>query len=268
MHIGVNLNPRKGGVRTGPELTKAKLGLLDTTIMTRRLVVSQVYGIFDPLGLVSPVTVNYKLLLQKLTKAGADWDEELDEELAYESRQVLKAMVEANDVIFPRAARPEGVDGRLNLVGYWDGARPASTATLYTRYRREQGRVKKGEELTDAPTHLVRLLAAKARVTPSAKKTDKLTVSTPRVEMRGLVLLVRLTTACMAGLPELPERITLNGDSECTISAVECEDGVLQTWFSNRVAEILGHMEEWEKLGVKVDPLQHWPGVRNIAGVK
>ena len=265
MHLGVNLHPRKNGVRTGPELTKEKLGLLETTAMTRRLVVSQVYGIFDPLGLVSPVTVNYKLLLQRLTKAGADWDEELDEELAAQSREVLKAMVEANDVMFPRATRPEGAVGRLNLVGYWDGAKPASTATLYTRYRSKQNYGDEKKQLTDAPTHLVRLLAAKARVTPSAKKTDKLTVSTPRVEMRGLVLLVRLTTACMAGLSELPERITLNGDSECTISAVECEDGVLQTWFSNRVAEILGHMEEWEKLGVKVDPLQHWPGVRNIA---
>ena len=265
MHIGVNLNPRKSGVRTGPELTKSELGLLDATVMTRRLVVSQVYGIFDPLGLVSPVTVNYKLLLQKLTKAGADWDEELDEELAGESRAVLRAMVEANDVMFPRATRPEEADGRLKLVGYWDGAKPASTATVYTRYRSKQAKGEMEKQLTQAPTHLVRLLAAKARVTPSAKKTDQLTVSTPRVEMRGLVLLVRLTTACMAGLSELPEQITLNGDSECTISAVECEDGVLQTWFSNRVAEIIGHMEEWEKLGVKVDPLQHWPGIRNIA---
>ena len=272
MHLGVNLSQRKCGVRQGPELTLETIEQIDGTVMTRRVVVSQIYGIFDPLGLLTPLVLKFKLLLQKLSTregdkkkhGGAGWDDELDEELAGEARAVLKEMVKARDVDFPRATRPAGVRGGLEVVGFWDGGDPASAACLYTRYEREVPKATPEAE----HTHVARLLAGKARVTPSAKKVDKLTKSTPRTELRGLVILTRLMTAALAGLSgELPKRITLNGDSECTIAAVECEDDVLKSWFANRVAEVLGHMEAWTKLGVKVDPLQHWPGIRNIADI-
>ena len=107
----------------------------------------------------------------------------------------------------------------------------------------------------------------KARVTPSLKDVDKLRRSTPRTELRGLLLLCRMVTSSLYGLSEMPAQITLCGDSECTISAVECEDGVLQVWFSNRVAEVLEHMEAWRKKGIVVDKLQHWPGLSNIADI-
>ena len=272
MHLGVNLSERKCGVRQGPELNLETIGQIDGAVMTRRVVVSQIYGIFDPLGLLTPLVLKFKLLLQKLSTreggkqkhGGAGWDDELDEELAGEARAVLKEMVKAKDIDFPRATQSAGVTGGLEVVGFWDGGEPASAACLYTRYEREKPRATPKAEYT----HVVRLLAGKARVTPSAKKVDQLTKSTPRTELRGLVILTRLMTAALAGLDgELPRRITLNGDSECTIAAVECEDDVLKSWFANRVAEVLGHMEAWAKLGIKVDPLQHWPGIRNIADI-
>ena len=271
MHLGVNLSQKKCGVRQEPELTLETIGQIDSAVMTRRVIVSQIYGIFDPLGLLTPLVLKFKLLLQKLSTSGADkkqggagWDDELDEALAEESRAVLKEMVRAKDIDFPRATRPAGVKGGLEVVGFWDGGDPASAACLYTRYEREEPKVTPRAVYT----HEVRLLAGKARVTPSAKKVDKLIKSTPRTELRGLVILTRLMTASLAGLDgELPDRITLNGDSECTIASVECEDDVLKSWFANRVAEILAHMETWAKLGIKVDPLQHWPGTRNIADI-
>ena len=49
------------------------------------------------------------------------------------------------------------------------------------------------------------------------------------------------------------------------MSAVECQDKVLYTWFANRVAEITDHMDKWERKGILVDKLQHWLRVENIA---
>ena len=67
------------------------------------------------------------------------------------------------------------------------------------------------------------MLASKARVTPSADPK----VSTPRNELRGLLYLVRLVTALLPGMVEKPASIFITGDSECTISVVECKDKVL-----------------------------------------
>ena len=40
---------------------------------------------------------------------------------------------------------------------------------------------------------------------------------------------------------------------------------VLDAWFSNRVAEVRDRMESWERRGIKVNPLHHWPGETNVA---
>ena len=261
MHLGVNLSPKtRSGCRVGPELNSETVEQIDHAVLTRREVVSQIYSIFDPLGLLAPIVIKFKLLLQRLAAAGGGWDDELDEELAALSREVLKAMVLAEDVIFPRSATPEGVLlCILELLGWWDGGKPASAACLYTRYEKE---------VADASgTHVLRLVMGKARVTPSAKGSEKLRKSTPRTEMRGLTMVSRMVTAIIPGMQQKPNRISLFGDSECTISAVDCMDGQLDIWFGNRVAEVLEHMEAWRKMGIEVDELHHWPGASNIADI-
>ena len=54
---------------------------IDSAALTLRITTSQVYRIYDPLGLLSPVTVKYKLLLQELTMCGLDWDDPVPEDL-------------------------------------------------------------------------------------------------------------------------------------------------------------------------------------------
>ena len=83
--------------------------------------------------------------------------------------------------------------------------------------------------------------------------------------MRGLLLASRLTTAILPGLSELPISISLFGDSQCTISTMECDHRLLDTWFGNRVAEVLEHIETWRRMGILVNSLEHWPGDTNIA---
>ena len=44
---------------------------------TMRLVVGVVIQFYDPIGLLSPVIIVFKVFLQELTKAGMNWDEPL-----------------------------------------------------------------------------------------------------------------------------------------------------------------------------------------------
>ena len=54
-------------------------------VLTRRVLMSQVHGIYDPLGLLSPITVKFKLVLQHLVQAEVDWDEPLEGNLRGEA---------------------------------------------------------------------------------------------------------------------------------------------------------------------------------------
>jgi hypothetical protein len=52
---------------------------------TRRGMLS--YSLFDPLGLISPVTLVGKQLLQEVCKEGVDWDDPLPEEIVEKWRK-------------------------------------------------------------------------------------------------------------------------------------------------------------------------------------
>ena len=63
--------------------------------------------------------------------------------------------------------------------------------------------------------------------------------------MRGGVLVGRLITAILDGLPYKPAEIFVALDLQCTISALEAKDRILRIWFTNRVSEINNHMDKW-----------------------
>ena len=57
MHLDVNISQQKANVRLGPELTIDFIYKLDSTEMTHRHDVSQIYSIYDPLGLLTPISI-------------------------------------------------------------------------------------------------------------------------------------------------------------------------------------------------------------------
>ena len=54
---------------------------VDVQQATRRLILSTATRFFDPLGLISPVILPFKIMFQNLCKAQRDWDELVDTEL-------------------------------------------------------------------------------------------------------------------------------------------------------------------------------------------
>ena len=181
--------------------------LIRNAVLTRRELMSQIHGIYDPLGLLSPITIKFKLVLQKIVEAKLGWDEPLEGELRSAAESALIEMVRSGSISFPRCVLGEcyAKQGWM-LMGFWDGGRPASACCLYARTPLE----KVGP---NGETHLVRLLAGKARVTPSSSSQSRMRVSTPRVEMRGLLMLSRLVDELLPGFQVLPTEVMLMGDS-------------------------------------------------------
>ena len=105
----------------------------------------------------------------------------------------------------------------MMLIGFGDRLNKASYVAVYLRTKRQI----KGPE---GETHIVRLLVGKAQVTPLSKAAGNLRKSTPRAEMRGGVLLARLVTAILNGIPYKPKEIFMALEAECTILALETQE--------------------------------------------
>ena len=131
------------------------------------------------------------MLLQDLSNE-AGWDDLVEDELAEIARKILKEVVIMRDINFPRSLKPDGVLPGLELVCWWDRGNPASACCIYVRFKLK----KKSEE---GCTHSVRLLVGKARVTPSltTKGGSLLRKSTPRTELKGLLIIARQVTAVL-----------------------------------------------------------------------
>ena len=60
----------------------------DNSQVTKREILRQSSSIYDPLGILSPVTIRAKLLIQKLWKKGYDWDEVLPDSIVQSWREI------------------------------------------------------------------------------------------------------------------------------------------------------------------------------------
>ena len=71
-------------------------------LSTKREALQETPQVFDPLGLLQPVTVAAKILIQELSKEGIDWDEPLPPSLDQKWRAVAKKIGDATRLEFPR----------------------------------------------------------------------------------------------------------------------------------------------------------------------
>ena len=71
-------------------------------MLTWRELISQIHGIYDPLGLLSPITFKFKLVLQKLVEAKLGRDEPVEVELRSAAESALVEMLRLVSITFLR----------------------------------------------------------------------------------------------------------------------------------------------------------------------
>ena len=114
--------------------------------------------------------------------------------------------------------------------------------------------------IADPDRHYVRLICAKARVTPLKGTT------VPRSELSGFLILTRLLKVVVSAMDVKPSEVTIALDSQCTISALQKSGGLLAPYFASRVSEALGNLTELQDETV-VNEIQHVPGTLNPADI-
>ncbi|XP_078051367.1 uncharacterized protein LOC144477514 [Augochlora pura] len=98
--------------------------------ITKRSISSEIAKIYDPLGLLGPVIIVAKILLQKLWTMKVDWDESLPMETHTEWRKYYLALPLLNNVVFQRKTIATGAR-EFELHGFCDASERAYGAFLH-----------------------------------------------------------------------------------------------------------------------------------------
>ena len=233
--FNVNLSQKgKGKGFLGPDLNEESLMLVDKRLLTQRKLLSVINGIYDPLGLVTPVTIRLKVAFRNLFKCdpALNWDDPIpsaDQETWY---KLIEMLVKSKSIVFPRATRPPNAFGKSQMVCFFDGSDVAYASVIYVRWILDNGSV------------VIRLMSCKSRVTPLQR------ISTPRSSLNDALLASRLVLSTLRSLSpadEIPERVWITGDSECTLASIEKVSAAFGEYFGNRIGEVLDNQAKIEQ---------------------
>ena len=104
--------------------------LINSTANKTRTVLATTASIFDPLGLLSPAVIAYKIFLQKLWQDKLQWDELLPSHLQQECNQMLQTIPKLSQIKITRKVICSSAI-HIQLHGFCDISERAYGACLY-----------------------------------------------------------------------------------------------------------------------------------------
>ena len=149
---------------------------VDSTLrLTKRVVLSVIARLFDPLGFLNPFTIGLKCVFQDLWRQGTGWDEEIPEAIAEQVQLWLDGLSSLRSWCIPRCyfEGPWANLDALELHAFSDASEKAYGACVYL--------VSKAQSKTVAS-----LVISKAKVAPLKR------VTLPRLELLGALLAANL----------------------------------------------------------------------------
>ncbi|XP_063911125.1 uncharacterized protein LOC135128161 [Zophobas morio] len=188
--------------------------------ITKRSVLSTIATVYDPIGILGPVLVSAKLILQKLWQLQSDWDDELPPELNKQFEHFLAELQHVNEIQIPRKVVADYPYQKIQIHGFSDASTKAYGAAVYIR-------------TTDiSNSHTVKLLCSKTRVAPIKQ------ITLPRLELCAATLLAKLMSKVKNAMKINFDDCYLWSDSTIALSWIAASPNRWQTFVANRVSEI------------------------------
>lgn len=202
------------------------VGWLDgTTRPTKRQMLSVVMSIYDPLGLVSYLTVEGRIVLREAWREQSDWDTPLSDMIQRRWSEWTRHLSQVKDVAVTRWHG--NVDGDVELHVYADASETAIAAVCYV--------VRQG-------AHAIRsLVMAKCLVAPLKTK------SIPRLELDAAVLAVRVLNMVRSADSWNVARVCMWTDAKDVLWWLRSSTRRYKSYVANRVSNILDstQVEQW-----------------------
>ncbi|XP_052785982.1 uncharacterized protein LOC128221411 [Mya arenaria] len=193
--------------------------------ITKRNVLKQIASVFDPMGLLSPVTLKGKCLLQSLWKKNIEWDDRLGSQ---DENEWLEIKEDLQDIANCRVKRCVAFSEQSEVVTYTlvcfcDASNLAYASSIYLL--QESKCSKKCD-----------LIFAKSRLAPIKEMTI------PKLELMAVLIGVRSTHFVEKQLKiKLKAKIVMS-DSQCVLHWIHSQKK-LPVFIENRIKEIRTHSD-------------------------
>jgi len=205
-----------------------------TSLITKREVLKESSKVFDPLGLLSPVTVQAKVFMQSLWQRNLDWDEPLSDEDQQQWLRIAENIEEArcfqiSRQYFPTIGTSEQPD---TLHVFADASLTAYGAVAFL--------------CSGKSTSFV---MAKSRVAPIKPLT------LPKLELMGALTAARLSDFIVQALRPLTLLTHFWSDSQITLHWIKGQKRT-DTFVTHRVTEILSFSrpDHWQYCPTQDNP--------------
>jgi hypothetical protein len=205
--------------------------------ITKRSISSVIARIYDPLGLLAPVIVRAKILLQRVWALKVDWDESLPSDLHSEWNRYYSQLPLLNNIRFPRKTIIKTAVN-IELHGFCDASEKAYGACVYIRTINVDGIIQ------------TILLTARSKVAPLK------TLTIPRLELSGALLLTSLISVVKNSLTTRISRTVYWTDSSIVLQWIKSLSHTLKTFVANRVSEIQNktNIDDWRHVSTTDNP--------------
>ncbi|GFR03663.1 integrase catalytic domain-containing protein [Trichonephila clavata] len=202
--------------------------------VTKRVLLSVINSVYDPIGFTAPALLLPKLLMQEAWRGKIGWDEVLPVELEHKYRLWERTMHFMSKCAISRRLFAENYDD-FTVHIFTDASAYAYAACAFLRCE-FKGQV------------TVKLMAAKARLAPMKKSTI------PRLELLGATLGARLAET-VDSILRTTSKTYFWCDSMVVLSWIKKKEP-WNTFVGNRVKEIrdLTNIDDWRHVPGEVNP--------------
>ncbi|XP_015189698.1 PREDICTED: uncharacterized protein LOC107073524 [Polistes dominula] len=210
------------GIRWSPQQDMFDFSTISSSPSKRyskRLVLSEVAQIFDPLGFASPVIIKAKIFLQALWLHNLDWAEPLSEQFISQLLSIRQDLISLARLSFPRWFNTLS-DSAVELHGFSDASQFAMAAVVYLVVNSPSTGAK------------VSLICSRTKVSP----LKRLTI--PRLELSAALLLSTLMNHVCATLNMIINKTILWTDSKVTLTWIKAHPSRWKDYVRNRVNKI------------------------------
>ncbi|XP_071052883.1 uncharacterized protein [Onthophagus taurus] len=256
LDLGKNENTRTLGLLWDPtkDCFRYKMKENSTSHITKRTVLSKIAQIFDPLGLLSPVIITAKIILQEIWESGLGWDEALPNHIYTSWLRFSNSLKDLHLINCPRHISLKN-PSTFEMHGFSDSSTKAYGACVYLRTIGNDGEV------------LIRLTCAKSRVAPLKR------VTVPRLELMGALLLTELVAKVKTALGIDITRTVYWTDSSVVLGWLSTDLSKLQMFVGNRISRILekSRIGDWRYVPTRdnpADPVSRGVNVSELSGLE
>lgn len=207
---------------------------------TRRGVLSVISSVYDPLGLLAPVTLTAKILLQELCRRGCGWDDNIPKDIKNCWTKWLADLEKLSAFQIKRCMKPKdfGEPISAQIHHFSDASKDGFSVASYIRMENSKNHVH------------VAFLLGKARVTPLKS------ITIPRLELTAAVLATRVDQMLKSEMQLQLSPSMFWTDSTSVLKYISNEDKRFHTFVANRVSSILEatDVSQWHYINTKDNP--------------